>query len=116
MAPVRQKKPCAQIGCPALIDPSVRFCPEHSRRYEAGRGSPSARGYDARWQAIRRQYIAENPLCVKCSARGLVVAATEVDHITPLSRGGTHEESNLQSLCKPCHSTKTAQEFGFGVR
>ncbi|MAJ59069.1 MAG: hypothetical protein CBC48_03205 [bacterium TMED88] len=34
----------------------------------------------------------------------------EVDHIVPLVDGGSHEMSNLQSLCTPCHKRKTAAE------
>lgn len=34
----------------------------------------------------------------------------ELDHIVPLIDGGGHEDDNLQSLCTPCHSEKTAQE------
>lgn len=29
-----------------------------------------------------------------------------LDHITPLTRGGTHELANLQLLCGPCNSRK----------
>jgi hypothetical protein len=46
--------------------------------------------------------------------RGLVVAAAEVDHITP--RYGSVELladwNNLQALCSPCHAVKTAREDG----
>lgn len=35
--------------------------------------------------------------------------APEVDHIVPLSRGGTHEYENLQCLCKSCNSSKGAK-------
>lgn len=45
---------------------------------------------------------------------GLVIAAlvakTELDHIVNVARGGTDDESNLQSLCVPCHKKKTQQE------
>jgi hypothetical protein len=34
----------------------------------------------------------------------------ELDHIVPLVDGGSHEPSNLQTLCTPCHKKKTAQE------
>ena len=34
----------------------------------------------------------------------------ELDHIIPLVDGGTHDPSNLQTLCTPCHKKKTAQE------
>lgn len=32
----------------------------------------------------------------------------QIDHILPLSRGGTHEESNLQVLCAKCNRAKSA--------
>ena len=37
-----------------------------------------------------------------------------VDHIMPLSRGGTNESDNLQTCCKSCNSrkgTKTTEEY-----
>ncbi|OWK34953.1 hypothetical protein FRUB_09795 [Fimbriiglobus ruber] len=42
----------------------------------------------------------------------MIVEATEVDHITPF-RGSVelqYDRLNVQSLCKPCHSRKTATE------
>jgi 5-methylcytosine-specific restriction protein A len=73
-----------------------------------------------RWRkpgGVRQQYLQEHPLCVMCKAKGWVVPATDVDHKIP------HQErealfwqyDNLQSLCKSCHSRKTATEDnGFG--
>ena len=29
-----------------------------------------------------------------------------LDHIIPESRDGTHDDDNLQTLCKPCNSSK----------
>jgi 5-methylcytosine-specific restriction enzyme A len=49
-----------------------------------------------------------------CDEEGLVEEATEVDHIIPKAQGGLDEESNLQSLCKPHHSAKTAREVFHG--
>ena len=34
----------------------------------------------------------------------------EIDHVTPLFRGGTNSEINLQALCKRCHAMKSALE------
>ena len=34
----------------------------------------------------------------------------ELDHIVPLIDGGSHELSNLQTLCAPCHRKKTGEE------
>ena len=37
--------------------------------------------------------------------------ADEVDHHTPLSRGGeVYDEANLRSLCRKCHREKSAEE------
>ncbi len=75
------------------------------------RPSPSARGYDRRWQKIRRAYLNNNPVCV-LQYEGCLRVASEVDHVVPLRDGGTHDEDNLQAACKPCHSKKTAREDG----
>jgi hypothetical protein len=34
----------------------------------------------------------------------------ELDHKIPLIDGGTHDLSNLQTLCAPCHRKKSARE------
>lgn len=52
------------------------------------------------------------PLCAACLAIGRITTATEVDHIMPLAKGGSNDLTNLQSLCKRCHSRKTATEDG----
>ena len=36
--------------------------------------------------------------------------AFEIDHITPLSEGGSNEPSNLQALCVQCHAVKSREE------
>jgi len=39
-----------------------------------------------------------------------VSASEEVDHVVPLSLGGTEDRHNKQGICKPCHKAKTARE------
>jgi 5-methylcytosine-specific restriction protein A len=53
-----------------------------------------------------------HPCCESCGERGRITAAIEVHHVKPLSDGGTHDWSNLMSLCKSCHSEITAREGG----
>ena len=48
-------------------------------------------------------------LCYIC--RGI---ASEVDHIIPVSRGGTHDLENLAMICVDCHKRKSAAEAGAG--
>lgn len=48
-------------------------------------------------------------------AKGIVTAAKDVDHID--GDAANDVPSNRQSLCRPCHSSKTARENGgFGNR
>lgn len=60
-----------------------------------------------RWQALRRTILRRDRYtCRQCLKWG-----NEVDHIVPIQAGGaTWSEDNLQTLCKRCHSSKTAKE------
>lgn len=62
----------------------------------------------AAWSKLRRQVLAEEPLCRHCAAQGLVVPATEVDH---MNGADDNRRDALQALCKPCHSRKTMAEM-----
>ncbi len=117
--PNRPPHECNKPGCHRLT--TERFCAEHSRkdrqRVDARRGTATQRGYGANWRRLRNWYIKTHPLCATCEAKGRLVAATDVDHIVPRSKGGEDDEDNLQSLCRHCHSTKTASaDGGFGNR
>ena len=68
------------------------------------------RGRAAVAQRLRR--LRTEPLCRDCAAKGIVVAATVVDHIVPLALGGDDIDANTRSLCTPCHGTRTAEQFG----
>lgn len=111
--PTKPKRPCSHPGCPLLT--SERFCEEHAkqeaRRYERYDRDPSTRkSYGRTWKRIRDRYIHEHPLCEQCEKAGRMTPAQEVHHIKPLRDGGTHDASNLMSLCTSCHSTITARE------
>lgn len=63
--------------------------------------------YNYKWQQARAAFLAENPLCIRCSELGRVTAATIVDHITP-HRGSMilfWRRSNWQPMCKHCHDS-----------
>ncbi|MEG2344206.1 MAG: HNH endonuclease signature motif containing protein [Acidaminococcaceae bacterium] len=111
--PYKPKRPCSHPGCPNLT--ATRFCEEHTKeenkRYERYSRDPAAkRRYGRAWKRIRDRYIAAHPLCENCQKQGKLTKAEEVHHILPLSRGGTHVDTNLMALCKACHSRITAED------
>ena len=47
----------------------------------------------------------------KCGmCRELLPSHFEIDHIRPLWKNGTNDQSNLWALCSNCHAKKTEQE------
>ena len=113
--PYKPKRPCSYPGCPKLTD--GQYCEEHQKIITAHynkheRDPASRRRYGRAWKRIRDRYMAAHPLCEQCRKSGKLTAAGEVHHIVPLSKGGTHAESNLMALCKSCHSEITARKGG----
>lgn len=62
------------------------------------------------WQKLRKIVLARDPVCVICLRLASVIA----DHIIPHKgkRELFWDLTNLQGLCRSCHSTKTAAEDG----
>ncbi|MCP4988411.1 MAG: HNH endonuclease [Colwellia sp.] len=64
-----------------------------------------------RWRRLRNQFIRHNPICKHCEERNIVTSAYIIDHKIEIEDGGDPwDPDNLQSLCLPCHNTKTGQE------
>lgn len=75
-----------------------------SARYGQGRGGRP-------WRRLREQILQRDAyLCQPCYRTGTLKAAAQVDHIVPLSKGGTDDPANLQAICLPCHTLKTQSE------
>ena len=67
--------------------------------------------YGDKWMGIRRRIMVRDSYA--CAACGLVRNDHEVDHITPLSDGGSNDDANLQLLCSGvgrCHAIKSKRE------
>ena len=64
----------------------------------------------SRWRNLRAYYIKRNPICVMCKANDKINTAYLVDHIKEVADGGgMWDYNNLQSLCDPCHRSKTSK-------
>lgn len=68
----------------------------------------------AAWKKLRRSILDAEPLCRMCTAQGLTVAATDVDHID--NNPANNELVNLAPLCHMHHGLKTARDMGHNVR
>lgn len=66
----------------------------------------------AHWQKIRRRVLRRDGyLCYICRRNPDLYPADSVDHIVPVSQGGSDEDDNLAACHEhPCHAHKTALE------
>lgn len=64
-------------------------------------------------QARRLRLWAADPHCLKCR-RLIAMHEFELDHETPLFKGGADMDENCQVLCHDCHAAKTATDLGRG--
>jgi len=69
------------------------------------------RGYDTDWYKVRDRKLAIDPLCQDCLNGGVVTVAVEVHHIVKVLDNSELrlDINNLMSLCKSCHSQRTAR-------
>lgn len=76
--------------------------PGKRRVYEAKRVGIIAEGTltAVEWTAILVEF---GHACAYCRGGGVPL---EVDHLTPLSRGGRHEAANVVPACRSCNATK----------
>lgn len=81
------------------------------------RSSSKDRGYGREYRRLRKILLAREPLCRPCSLKGRTTVAVQVDHITPIAKGGaTHDIENLQPICADCHRDKCALDKGHRVK
>ena len=75
--------------------------------------SRHARGYGSEWTKRRERILArDRGICQPCLKLGNLHRGSEVDHIVPKSKGGTDDDSNLQTICREAHKAKTVTEQG----
>lgn len=59
------------------------------------------------WEVLKKQYGYTCPMCKKKEPE----IKLTIDHIIPLSRGGSNYVENIQPLCKSCNSKKYTKIF-----
>ena len=71
------------------------------------------------WARLRAQILKRDRYlcpCDECKETGRPVEAHEVDHIVPLSQGGSDDPSNLRAINRDHHKAKTQREAREGRR
>ena len=63
-------------------------------------------GYDVRHYLFKKF----NFRCTQCGVTNKE-AVLHIDHVIPISRGGSNNEDNLQVLCKTCNLSKHTDEW-----
>lgn len=89
-----------------------RWSRENPDEYRAIRGSIRAKRKRAVGKFspddLRRIRAQQGDKCACC--KSALNGKGEIDHIAPLSKGGTNFPNNLQLLCKPCNCAKGARD------
>ena len=99
----RTARVCGRDGCPEIVIGS-NYCPTHTTAPWAG--STRAKQRPIGWAKIRARVLRrDNNVCQYCGGE-----AHEVDHVVPVSRGGSHLLSNLAASCKGCNASKNHEQ------
>lgn len=73
----------------------------HSKRVRRWERLKAAGGEISRRQRLRI-YDRDDWTCQQCGSGDDIT----LDHVIPISKGGTNSDGNLQTLCRPCNSSK----------
>jgi 5-methylcytosine-specific restriction endonuclease McrA len=75
-------------------------------RYDRHRPSAWRRGYNSDYHRNSAPILAAAKACSWCGREFTQDLPATMDHVTPLSHGGTNDPSNLVAACKPCNSSR----------
>lgn len=98
-------KDLLEMGCRIYghLCPVTNVCEPFSETKE-----PRRRGRSFPKATILRVVRRDNSICQVCG-KALKDEEIELDHIIPVSKGGSSEESNLRVTCKQCNRKKSAR-------
>lgn len=99
------EKPCIGKRCRQCDAATRRIRSADDYRSKRWQREVSAPGLSEKHRAaIRRKWIKQGRSCAYCAG-----AATTLDHVVPLVRGGTNYEGNLVPCCRRCNSSKAGR-------
>lgn len=108
------RKQCSVGGCNNIAVTNTNRCEKHpvtyapKKQYDHHFHNGKNIYSSARWTKLSKQFRKHNPLCAHCLLLGVYTPTYHVDHIVEIEDGGEiWDIDNMQSLCLPCHNTKT---------
>lgn len=112
--PTMPRPQCALYNCKAPTVKGSSLCIEHAPPVvlTSERRAFNTPYKTRAWELIRQAQLSRAPLCACCKLRGLIVSASDVDHVISWQAVGAHafKVNRFQSLCTSCHATKSALE------
>lgn len=104
----RAPSKCLEPGCLRAAQTKGR-CPDHYQPWSTTSPRNRTRPRNA-GSLVRRVRRRDRETCYVCGAPGSKI----VDHIVPVSQGGTWDLTNLACICDSCHRAKSAREAASG--
>jgi len=94
-----------QIHKAAFVQRAMEWSKKNPEKAKAYTRVKALRRRGAPLDAISREYVSiiSRDVCVYCGSSGDIV----IDHIHPISNGGTSEWTNLAPSCRSCNAAKT---------
>ena len=116
MPTVPTSNECSMLACRATRSRLSTLCLSHGGIDNLPPRMSDKAYKSSAWKSIRLRQLSTQPLCQGCLTRGHIASAEIVDHVWPWKQLGKYAFAlnEFQSLCKACHSHKTAKE-GQGV-